>query len=34
MAFEDHTVEDLDRLTAVNFRGVFLGCKYAVLQFK
>ena len=34
MAFEDHTVEDLDRLIAVNFRGVFLGCKYAVLQFK
>ncbi len=34
MAFEDHTVEDLDRLTAVNFRGVFLGCKYAVMQFK
>jgi NAD(P)-dependent dehydrogenase (short-subunit alcohol dehydrogenase family) len=34
MAFEDHTVEDLDRLTAVNFRGVFLGCKYAVIQFK
>ncbi len=34
MAFEDHSVEDLDRLTAVNFRGVFLGCKYAVIQFK
>ena len=31
---EDHTVEDFDRLTAVNFRGVFLGCKHAVLQFK
>jgi NAD(P)-dependent dehydrogenase (short-subunit alcohol dehydrogenase family) len=34
MAFEDHTVEDFERLTAVNFRGVFLGCKYAVIQFK
>ena len=34
MAFEDHSVEDFDRLTAVNFRGVFLGCKYAVIQFK
>ena len=34
MVFEDHSVEDLDRLTAVNFRGVFLGCKYAVIQFK
>jgi NAD(P)-dependent dehydrogenase (short-subunit alcohol dehydrogenase family) len=34
MSFEDHTVEDFDRLTAVNFRGVFLGCKHAVIQFK
>jgi NAD(P)-dependent dehydrogenase (short-subunit alcohol dehydrogenase family) len=34
MAFEDHTVEDFDRLTSVNFRGVFLGCKHAVIQFK
>lgn len=34
MAFEDHTVEDFERLTAVNFRGVFLGCKHAVIQFK
>jgi NAD(P)-dependent dehydrogenase (short-subunit alcohol dehydrogenase family) len=34
MAFEDHTLEDFERLTAVNFRGVFLGCKYAVVQFK
>jgi NAD(P)-dependent dehydrogenase (short-subunit alcohol dehydrogenase family) len=34
MAFEDHTVEDFERLTSVNFRGVFLGCKYAVIQFK
>jgi NAD(P)-dependent dehydrogenase (short-subunit alcohol dehydrogenase family) len=34
MVFEDHSVEDFERLTAVNFRGVFLGCKYAVIQFK
>jgi NAD(P)-dependent dehydrogenase (short-subunit alcohol dehydrogenase family) len=34
MAFEDHSVEDFERLTAVNFRGVFLGCKHAVIQFK
>jgi NAD(P)-dependent dehydrogenase (short-subunit alcohol dehydrogenase family) len=34
MAFEDHTVEDFDRLIAVNLRGVFLGCKHAVVQFK
>jgi NAD(P)-dependent dehydrogenase (short-subunit alcohol dehydrogenase family) len=31
---EDHTVEDFERLNAVNFRGVFLGCKHAVIQFK
>jgi NAD(P)-dependent dehydrogenase (short-subunit alcohol dehydrogenase family) len=31
---EDHSVEDFERLTTVNFRGVFLGCKHAVLQFK
>jgi NAD(P)-dependent dehydrogenase (short-subunit alcohol dehydrogenase family) len=31
---EDHTLEDFERLTAVNFRGVFFGCKHAVLQFK
>jgi NAD(P)-dependent dehydrogenase (short-subunit alcohol dehydrogenase family) len=31
---EDHTVEDFDRLVAVNLRGVFLGSKHAVLQFK
>jgi NAD(P)-dependent dehydrogenase (short-subunit alcohol dehydrogenase family) len=31
---EDHTAEDFERLTAVNFRGVFFGCKHAVLQFK
>ncbi len=31
---EDHTVEDFDRLAAVNLRGVFLGCKHAVIRFK
>lgn len=31
---EDHTVEEFDHLAAVNFRGVFLGCKHAVLTFK
>jgi len=31
---EDHTLEDFNRLVAVNLGGVFLGCKYAVLQFK
>jgi len=31
---EDHSVEDFDRLAAVNLRGVFLGCKHAVIQFK
>jgi NAD(P)-dependent dehydrogenase (short-subunit alcohol dehydrogenase family) len=31
---EEHTLEDFDRLTAVNFRGVFLGCKHAVIRFK
>lgn len=34
MVFEDHTVEDFDRLVAVNFRGVFLGSKHAVIRFK
>jgi NAD(P)-dependent dehydrogenase (short-subunit alcohol dehydrogenase family) len=34
MLFEEHTLEDFERLTAVNFRGVFLGCKHAVVQFK
>jgi NAD(P)-dependent dehydrogenase (short-subunit alcohol dehydrogenase family) len=33
-AIEDHTVEDLERLVSVNLRGVFLGCKHAVRQFK
>lgn len=31
---EDHTVEDFQRLVAVNLGGVFHGCKQAVLQFK
>ena len=31
---EDHTVEDFERLVGINFRGVFLGSKHAVLQFK
>ncbi|MGV0740552.1 SDR family NAD(P)-dependent oxidoreductase [Mycobacterium syngnathidarum] len=31
---EGHTLEDFNRLVAVNLGGVFLGCKYAVLQFK
>jgi NAD(P)-dependent dehydrogenase (short-subunit alcohol dehydrogenase family) len=34
MSFEEHTVEDFERLVAVNFRGIFLGCKHAVVQFK
>jgi NAD(P)-dependent dehydrogenase (short-subunit alcohol dehydrogenase family) len=31
---EEHSVEDFDRLMAVNLRGVFLGCKHAVVRFK
>jgi NAD(P)-dependent dehydrogenase (short-subunit alcohol dehydrogenase family) len=34
MSFEDHSVDDFDRLFAVNARGVFLGCKHAIIQFK
>lgn len=34
MSFEDHTLADFNRLVAVNLGGVFLGCKYAVVQFK
>lgn len=34
MVFEDHSLEDFERLTSVNFRGVFLGCKHAVIRFK
>jgi NAD(P)-dependent dehydrogenase (short-subunit alcohol dehydrogenase family) len=32
--FEDHTVDDWQRLTDINCKGVFLGCKHAVKQFK
>jgi NAD(P)-dependent dehydrogenase (short-subunit alcohol dehydrogenase family) len=31
---EDHTVEDFERLVGINFLGVFLGSKHAVIQFK
>ena len=34
MAFEEHSYADFERLSSVNFGGVFLGCKYAVIQFK
>lgn len=34
MLLEDHTEDDFDKLVAVNGRGVFLGCREAVLQFK
>ena len=34
MKFEEHTLDDFERLSAVNFRGVFLGCKHAVIRFK
>ena len=34
MTFLDHSVEDFERLTAVNFRGVYLGMRHAVTQFK
>ena len=34
MTFLDHSLEDFERLTAVNFRGVFLGMKHAVAQFR
>jgi NAD(P)-dependent dehydrogenase (short-subunit alcohol dehydrogenase family) len=34
MTFEEHTFDDYVKLTAVNFGGVFLGCKHAVLRFK
>lgn len=34
MTLADHSVEDFDRLMAVNVRGPFLGCKYAIAQFK
>jgi len=34
MSFEEHTLDDFNRLVAVNLGGVFLGCKHAVLRFK
>jgi NAD(P)-dependent dehydrogenase (short-subunit alcohol dehydrogenase family) len=34
MTFEEHTLDDFNRLVAVNLGGVFLGCKHAVLRFK
>lgn len=34
MTFLEHSVEDFDRLTAVNFKGVYLGMKHAVARFK
>ena len=33
MAFHDHTAADFERLVDINFRGVFHGCKHAVLRF-
>lgn len=34
MSFEDHTEADFERLATINFRGVFFGCKHAVIRFK
>jgi NAD(P)-dependent dehydrogenase (short-subunit alcohol dehydrogenase family) len=34
MLFEDHSLEDFQRLIAVNLGGVFLGSKHAVIRFK
>ena len=34
MIFEDHSVGDFERLISVNVRGVFLGCRAAVIRFK
>jgi NAD(P)-dependent dehydrogenase (short-subunit alcohol dehydrogenase family) len=34
MRFEEHTVDDYYRLSDVNFKGVFLGMKQAILQFR
>jgi NAD(P)-dependent dehydrogenase (short-subunit alcohol dehydrogenase family) len=34
MRIEDYRGADVDRLIDINFRGVFYGCRQAVLQFK
>jgi NAD(P)-dependent dehydrogenase (short-subunit alcohol dehydrogenase family) len=34
MTFLDHSLDDFDRLTAVNFRGVYLGMRHAVARFQ
>jgi NAD(P)-dependent dehydrogenase (short-subunit alcohol dehydrogenase family) len=34
MSFEEHSFEDYEKLVAVNFGGVFLGSKHAVIRFK
>ncbi|HEX9834935.1 MAG TPA: SDR family oxidoreductase [Mycobacterium sp.] len=34
ITLEEHSEDDFDRLVAVNGKGVFLGCRTAVLQFK
>jgi NAD(P)-dependent dehydrogenase (short-subunit alcohol dehydrogenase family) len=34
MTFLDHSVDDFDKLTNVNFKGVYLGMKHAVTQFR
>lgn len=34
MTFLDHSVDDFEKLTAVNFKGVYLGMKHAVTRFK
>jgi NAD(P)-dependent dehydrogenase (short-subunit alcohol dehydrogenase family) len=34
LKFEEHTLEEFEHLVAINFRGVFLGCREAVRTFK